>query len=146
MALSNNITFIHLLQSAGVLFAIRIFFYFFGHVVTSRKLPYPPGPPATTTLFGNKDGLANKKSWITYAEWGKIYGGSSRHPFRAVYSFFYQGDVIHFQIFGQHTIILNSIEAVKDLIEKRPHIYSDRPDVTMLKLQVHFSLGLAMNL
>ncbi|KAF8908849.1 putative CyP450 monooxygenase [Gymnopilus junonius] len=61
--------------------------------------------------------MPEKKAWVTYAEWGKTYG-----------------DIMHLRVFGQHTIILNSIEVVKDLIEKRSHIYSDRPSVPMIDL------------
>lgn len=49
------------------------------------------------------------------------------------------GDVIHFRIFGQHTILLNSIEAVDDLLEKKSNIYSSRPHVEMIDLYVFCS-------
>lgn len=52
---------------------------------------------------------------------------------------FHSGDIIHLRIFGQHTIILNSVDVVQDLIERRSHIYSDRPDVPMINLWGIFS-------
>ena len=37
------------------------------------------------------------------------------------------GDVLSFHVFGQVIIVLNSVKATKDLLEKRGEIYSDRP-------------------
>ena len=37
------------------------------------------------------------------------------------------GDVLSFHVFGQVIIVLNSVKAAKDLLEKRGEIYSDRP-------------------
>ena len=42
------------------------------------------------------------------------------------------GDIIHLSAFGQHTIILNSVEAACDLLEKRSSVYSDRNEFPML--------------
>ena len=53
--------------------------------------------------------------WITYAGWSKIYG-----------------DVIHLEALGKHFVVLNSAEAVNDLLEQRSAIYSDRPRMPMM--------------
>ena len=37
------------------------------------------------------------------------------------------GDVVYVQIFGQPMVILDSLQAARDLLEKRSSIYSDRP-------------------
>jgi len=37
------------------------------------------------------------------------------------------GDVMHVRIFGQSMIILDSLQAARDLLDKRSSIYSDRP-------------------
>ena len=37
------------------------------------------------------------------------------------------GDVLSFHVFGQVIIVLNSVNATKDLLDKRGEIYSDRP-------------------
>ena len=39
---------------------------------------------------------------------------------------FQDTDVLHLKLFSQHFIVLNSNEAVCDLLEKRSNIYSDR--------------------
>ena len=43
------------------------------------------------------------------------------------------GDIIHLEVLGTHIIVLNSIEATTDLLEKRSTIYSDRPRMPMVK-------------
>jgi hypothetical protein len=37
------------------------------------------------------------------------------------------GDVLSFHVFGNVIIVLNSLKANKDLLEKRGDFYSDRP-------------------
>ena len=37
------------------------------------------------------------------------------------------GDVLSFHAFGKVVVVLNSLKANKDLLEKRGDIYSDRP-------------------
>ena len=41
------------------------------------------------------------------------------------------GDIIHVNIFGKHSIFLNSWEVANELLEKRSAIYSDRPRLVM---------------
>lgn len=49
-------------------------------------------------------------------------------------SLFHEGEIMHVRVFGQSMIILNSLEAVVDLLEKRSSNYSDRPRAEMLSL------------
>ena len=42
------------------------------------------------------------------------------------------GDVVHIKIFGQPLVILNSLKAARDLLDKRSSIYSDRPRFVLL--------------
>jgi hypothetical protein len=37
------------------------------------------------------------------------------------------GDILSFHVFGKVIVILSSIKASKDLLERRSDIYSDRP-------------------
>lgn len=39
---------------------------------------------------------------------------------------------MHVEALGQHTVILNSAKAVKELFERRSTIYSSRPKVVMM--------------
>ncbi len=53
------------------------------------------------------------------------------------------GDIMHIDVLGDHIIILDSLEAITELLEKRSSIYSDRPRMPMLKeLLVSQHLGL----
>ncbi|KAI0659815.1 CyP450 monooxygenase [Cubamyces menziesii] len=69
----------------------------------------PPGPPGLP-LIGNVFDIPLERSWITYRELAKTYG-----------------DVIGVKALGQTLIVLNSLTATIDLLEKRSAIYSDRP-------------------
>ncbi|KAG5646918.1 hypothetical protein DXG03_001994 [Asterophora parasitica] len=75
--------------------------------------PLPPGPRGLP-FIGNALQLPVDHEWFTFAKWGKLYGG-----------------VIHVSALGQPLIILNSIKAISDLLEKRSGIYSDRPVLPM---------------
>ena len=41
------------------------------------------------------------------------------------------GDVIYFRALGRSIVVLNSVQAAVDLLDKRSSIYSDRPAFTM---------------
>ncbi|KAF4617908.1 hypothetical protein D9613_005902 [Agrocybe pediades] len=91
-----------------------------------RRLPYPPGPPEKSWLSGNLSDIPTDKPWVTYTNWKDTYG-----------------DIIHLRVYGQHTIILNSLDVAKELMEQRPKIYSDRPYFTMVDLmEWSFNVGL----
>ncbi|PPQ92712.1 hypothetical protein CVT25_014019 [Psilocybe cyanescens] len=78
---------------------------------TSRLPPGPKGYP----LFGNVWDIPHDHSWLTYAKWAKKYNS----------------DVIHLNVFGAETIVLNSLKAATELLDKRSSNYSDRPRMIM---------------
>ncbi|KAF7365051.1 Cytochrome p450 [Mycena venus] len=86
-----------------------------GWKATSR-LPFPPGPKPRF-IMGNFYDIPSELPWITYAKWAKEYG-----------------DVVHLQVFGNHVLVVNSVKAAVELLEKRGHIYSDRPTIPMASL------------
>lgn len=61
----------------------------------------PPGPPKAV-LVGNLFNFPNGRWYETFSEWAKEYG-----------------DVVHVDLAGVHMIILNSLEAIQELAEKR---------------------------
>ncbi|KAH8114932.1 cytochrome P450 [Phellopilus nigrolimitatus] len=69
-----------------------------------------PGPPAEPIL-GHLRIMPADFQWLTFADWGKKFG-----------------DVIYTNIVGRPIIILNTVEAARDLMDKRSANYSDRPD------------------
>jgi hypothetical protein len=46
------------------------------------------------------------------------------------------GNVLSFRVFGQVVVVLNSLKANKDLLEKRSEIYSDRPTIPSAEMYV----------
>ena len=80
-----------------------------------RRLPFPPGPKPYP-LLGNVLDMPKTYYWLTFADWAKQYG-----------------DVVHLNMLGKHYIILDSFEAVEELLEKRSATYSDRPRMPMMK-------------
>ncbi|THU87630.1 cytochrome P450 [Dendrothele bispora CBS 962.96] len=77
------------------------------------QLPCPPGPKGYWLLGLAKVPLI--KPWLTYVEWGKKYG-----------------DVIHFTRFGRHYVVINSLEAANEILERQAQFTSDRPTHTKL--------------
>ena len=47
------------------------------------------------------------------------------------------GDVIHLNVLGQDTVVLGSLKAARDLLDKRSANYSDRPTSVMVELYVY---------
>ncbi|KAJ7610063.1 cytochrome P450 [Roridomyces roridus] len=81
-----------------------------------RRLPLPPGP-RQLPLVGNMFDVPLTTQWETYAKWSKEC----------------DSDIIHLNLAGTSVIVLNSLKATDDLLEKRSSIYSDRPDQPMVK-------------
>uniref|UniRef100_A0A8H8CJB8 Cytochrome P450 n=1 Tax=Psilocybe cubensis TaxID=181762 RepID=A0A8H8CJB8_PSICU len=50
-----------------------------------------------------------------FTEWGAQYG-----------------DIVHISVFGQPMLVLNSLQAARDLLDRRSSIYSDRPRFVLL--------------
>lgn len=75
--------------------------------------PLPPGPKKLPLLSNLLD-IPSDKPWITFAEWGKKYG-----------------DISCAEVLGQHMIILNSVNAAIEMLDKKSSIYSDRPVLPM---------------
>ncbi|KAF9498005.1 cytochrome P450 [Pleurotus eryngii] len=73
-------------------------------------LPLPPGP-STHTFAGAQKLLPRIHPWKTYAAWSQKY----RSP------------LVSFRVYNRRTIVLNTREAIHDLLNKRAHMYSDRP-------------------
>ncbi|KAG7085703.1 hypothetical protein E1B28_003247 [Marasmius oreades] len=82
----------------------------------SKACHYPPGPKPRL-FVGNLFDIPAIKPWKVYRDWGKLYG-----------------DLIHFQVNGRHTIVVNSRELADRMFEKRSRIYSDRPFIPMMEL------------
>lgn len=74
---------------------------------------YPPGPPSWP-LIGNLFRLTAKHPWLRFTEWKETYGR-----------------LVYLHGLGVSILVLNDVELVAELFEKRPGIYSDRPRFTV---------------
>ncbi|KAI0048494.1 cytochrome P450 [Auriscalpium vulgare] len=93
---------------------------FITRLVSARKgqLPLPPGPKIP--IVGSLLHMPRKEEWKTITAWKERYG-----------------DVVHATIGTRSLIILNSLDAVTDLLEKRSARYSDRPWLPLIDLIGH---------
>ncbi|KAJ6580647.1 cytochrome P450 [Mycena capillaripes] len=81
------------------------------------RLPLPPGPKQLP-LVGNLFDIPSEKQWETYLEWSKQLNS----------------DIIYLNAVGTSIVVLSSMDAVKELLERRSSLYSDRPTLHMLLL------------
>ncbi|CCM05258.1 uncharacterized protein FIBRA_07468 [Fibroporia radiculosa] len=96
-----------------VLAALTSFFAIRYTLALRARQAYPPGPSGWP-IIGNALQIPQVRPWLTYSEWAKTYG-----------------DLVHLDAFGEHLVVINSIEVAKDLLDKRSTIYSDRPRFVM---------------
>ncbi|KAF7374545.1 O-methylsterigmatocystin oxidoreductase [Mycena sanguinolenta] len=82
-----------------------------------RQLSFPPGP-SPYPIIGNFRDIPTKLPWLTYTKWGIQYGS----------------DIVHASALGQHIVVINSVKTAVEIFEKRSHLYSDRPVLTMVEL------------
>ncbi|KAF9878842.1 cytochrome p450 1a2 [Colletotrichum karsti] len=75
-----------------------------------RNLRLPPGPPGEP-IIGHLRIIPTDNPEYAYANWSKEYGS----------------DVLYFNVLGQDIVVLNSVRAAVDLLDKRGANYCDRP-------------------
>ncbi|TFK41710.1 cytochrome P450 [Crucibulum laeve] len=77
---------------------------------SQTRLPLPPGPKGS--IISGVAGLMPKlEPWKTYASWSRHFGDP----------------IISFRVYNRIIVVLNDVTSVRNLLEKRAHIYSDRP-------------------
>nr|XP_036588383.1 cytochrome p450 monooxygenase [Colletotrichum truncatum]KAF6799756.1 cytochrome p450 monooxygenase [Colletotrichum truncatum] len=79
--------------------------------------PLPPGPPGEF-LLGHLRVIPKERTAEKYAQWANEY----------------KSDVISVKALGQPIIVLNSVEAAKDLLDRRGANYCDRPRFTLFEV------------
>ncbi|KZV94902.1 cytochrome P450 [Exidia glandulosa HHB12029] len=88
----------------------------------SAGAPLPPGPPRHW-LLGNLKDFPRSKIWLQLSEWADQYG--------PVMSLSLPG--------GKTIVVLQTLEAMNDLLDKRGALYSDRPETVMANELMGFS-------
>ncbi|KAL2691695.1 hypothetical protein Neosp_002084 [[Neocosmospora] mangrovei] len=87
------------------------------HWRTQPTLPLPPGPPAEF-LLGHTRLIPKENTAATYARWSREY----------------DSDIIHVKSLGRSIVVLNSVEAARDVLEKKGANFCDRPRFTLLEV------------
>ncbi|AEO62931.1 uncharacterized protein THITE_154420 [Thermothielavioides terrestris NRRL 8126] len=80
------------------------------------NFPLPPGPPPEP-LLGHCRTVPQDAAFKRYAEWAREY----------------KSDVLYFHTFGTKWIVLHSLAAATELLEKRGANYADRPRFVMFE-------------
>ncbi|KAF9077321.1 cytochrome P450 [Rhodocollybia butyracea] len=110
--------------TVAVLLVVVTAYLYYRYNTLSSPL-FPPGP-RKSWLTGNTLNIPLTTPWITYANWARQYGKFMGLRISG------EGDVV----------IINSLDAARDLLERRAQIYSDRPFSTMDDLGGwHFNVG-----
>ncbi|KAF9479692.1 cytochrome P450 [Pholiota conissans] len=80
---------------------------------SSAKYPLPPGAEGYPVIGSIRE-IPRHFAWLTYTEWKGKYG-----------------DIFSFTVFGKTTIVLNSLKAATELLDKRSSKFSGRPRMVM---------------
>ncbi|KIJ46941.1 hypothetical protein M422DRAFT_164656 [Sphaerobolus stellatus SS14] len=99
---------IHFAFLSLILLAYSVFYRRF-----RRRLQFPG--PSGLPFIGNVHQLPKREMWLEFSRWQKTYGG----------------EAIQFQVLQQPAIVIHSTKLIKELLEKRAYIYSDRPKLVM---------------
>ncbi|KAF7985952.1 hypothetical protein HWV62_43898 [Athelia sp. TMB] len=77
----------------------------------------PPGPAGWPIIGNVLDVPTGGAEWVDYRDMGERYNS----------------DILYLDVLGTRIVVLNSFEAVTELLEKRAAIYSDRPRFVMVQ-------------
>lgn len=111
------------------LFTVGVLVYHLVKWLISRpRLPLPPGPPGYP-IIGNILDVPSTFQWIAYHDWSRQYRTLHEFDFSFVKIFtmsFLESDIVYANMAGTSIVVINSIDAANDLLQKRSTIYSSR--------------------
>ncbi|CVK99546.1 related to cytochrome p450 [Fusarium mangiferae] len=87
------------------------------HWRSQHTLPLPPGPPSEF-LLGHSRVIPKENAAAVYAKWSKEYNS----------------DIIHVRSLGRSTVVLNSADVARDILDKKGANFCDRPRFTLLEV------------
>lgn len=103
--------------------SLAIFVRFNGR---GSPVPLPPGPRGLP-FIGNALDMPSSYPWETFSDWGKKWGAMT-----------------HITLFGQHYLVVNSLDTAIRMLEAKSTIYSDRPPLPMLGEMMGWKDGIAV--
>ncbi|GLB38520.1 putative cytochrome p450 [Lyophyllum shimeji] len=109
----------HLVDGLSLVVAAALVLFILKIRLSKKRLPLPPGPPADP-LLGHLRLIPSSGQDVFFHNLGKTYG-----------------DVVHLSILGRSIVVLNSVHAAVELLDKRSANYSDRP-----KFPIYETMGL----
>jgi hypothetical protein len=115
------------------LVALGICTWLFSRWISARRLKLPPGPKPDP-FIGNLRQLSFDNQELRFAEWGTVFGMCTHYTCHRTCPFTLPatGDVVYFQVFGRPMVVLNTLRAAQDLMEKRSLNYSCRPRFVLI--------------
>ena len=101
-----------------------------------RSANIPPGP-RPIPVFGNLFDLPKKEPWMAYRAWSTTYGGVRyQHIYYETLTTTAGSNLIFLDLPNQPTLIVNSLSAAMELMDKRSKNFSDKPAMVMDVLYV----------
>lgn len=91
-----------------------------------RRMRLPPGP-RRFPVIGSLLSMPENFEWKTYHQWAKQLGACpcyGKHPMMTLC--LTESDIVYCDAFGVSVVILDSLKAATDLLDKRSSIYSSR--------------------
>ncbi|KAF9525797.1 cytochrome P450 [Crepidotus variabilis] len=106
-----------LLVDLIVICAVSLVVFKLGNFVfSSAHTQLPPGPPQNW-IIGNLLDLPRDNQWLLFTEWSRHYG-----------------EILYIRVLHTHIIVVNSVEVITELFDKRYNTYSSRTPTPMLDL------------
>ena len=118
----------HLLYGLFIVPVLAVWF------IKSRKTSSPPPGPPADPIIGHLRVIPSTNQADVFHGWAKIYGTQIILVYCSAKRWFDLGDVMYLHCLGKSMVVLDSVQAATDLLDKRSHIYSDRPRFVVFEL------------